>query len=37
MAAFVWAIIYVLIGSYQNFSFESALHQKLYTQDKDDK
>ena len=37
MAAFIWAIIYVLIGSYQNFSFESALHQKLYTQDKDDK
>ena len=34
MAAFIFALIEVIIGGYQNFAFESALHSKLYSIDK---
>ena len=34
MAGFIYALIGLLIGSYQDFAFENTLHSKLYTQDK---
>ena len=35
MAGFIYALISLMIGSYQVFSFENGMHSKLYTQDKE--
>ena len=35
MAGFIYSLIYLAIGSYQEFSFESSMHKRLYTQDKE--
>lgn len=34
MTAFLYALISIVIGTYQGFSFENALNTKLYTQNK---
>ena len=31
LASFIYVIISLVIGNYQDFSFENALHNKLYT------
>ena len=35
MAVFIYAIISLVIGSYQAFSFQNGMQGKLYTQDKE--
>ena len=35
MAGFIYALIALCIGNYQDFAFENSLHRRLYTQDKE--
>ena len=35
MAGFIYALIALFIGSYQEFAFENSMNRSLYTQDKE--